>query len=115
MIKFTIPGQPVGYTRQTYWQARIGNLPHVKRYRAWKEFVRICSLQVKFNRNPIDKIRLDVMIYFKNKKHPDPENVRKGIQDALFENDKYVIGCYDFDYDKDDPRCEVEINMANNL
>jgi hypothetical protein len=49
------------------------------------------------------------MIYFRNRKHPDPENVRKGIQDAVFRKDNLVAGNVDFGYDAMNPRVEIEI------
>lgn len=49
------------------------------------------------------------MTYFANDSRSDPDNVQKGVADALFKNDKYVAGSYDFAFDKENPRVEVEI------
>jgi hypothetical protein len=57
------------------------------------------------------KPRVDCMIFFKNNRRPDPENVRKGIVDAIFRDDKNVIGAYDFEFDRENPRVEVEITL----
>lgn len=55
------------------------------------------------------KTYLHTMIYFANEARPDPDNVQKGIANALFQNDKNVAGSYDFAIDKQNPRVEVEI------
>lgn len=125
ITKFIVPGDPGGYLRMTQGQVKLMKIPRhkltpnllkvydrIERYLSYKEFVNYCGLKLKFERSPRKRILLHVMIYFRNNKHPDPENVRKGIQDALFTTDKYVAGCYDFDYDKDSPRAEIEIVEA---
>lgn len=55
---------------------------------------------------------LKTMSYFANDKRPDPDNVQKGIADAIFQDDKYVAGSYDFDFDKENPRVEVELSTT---
>jgi len=42
------------------------------------------------------KIVVDLMIYFKDNSHADCDNIFKGIADALFMNDKYVVGSFDY-------------------
>ncbi len=37
-------------------------------------------------------------IKFCDKAHGDSDNIFKGIADALFDNDKYVIGGFDYEY-----------------
>lgn len=52
------------------------------------------------------------MVFYKDKRHGDTDNVAKGINDSIFQkplNDKYIAGSYDFDYDKDNPRVEIII------
>jgi len=122
-ITFVVHGDPVPYTRMTQGQVKLMRIPDsrispagkkvkdkIKRYFTWKEFVNAHTLSLHFERSPKTKIFLNVMCYFKNKAHADPENIRKGIQDAIFEQDKMVAGAVDFDYDKDNPRCEVTIS-----
>ena len=61
---------------------------------------------------PNTKYYVNVVAYFKDKKHGDTDNVAKGVNDAIFAkplNDKYIAGSYDYFYDKDYPRLEVEI------
>lgn len=125
ITRFTIPGPPVGYLRMTQGQVKLMRIPRhkltpqsvkvrdrIQRYFDYKELASFCGFRLKFDRSPKKRILLHAMIYFKDKKHPDPENVRKGIQDALFTSDKYVAGCYDFEYDPDNPRVEIEIVEA---
>lgn len=123
-IKFTITGNqendrgnPIPYTRSTQGGQFKAN---VRRYNAWKEHVRGAFiarcvdekllthrdfkdfLYVLPNGKPIRydgrKARMDMQIYFSNKAHADSDNVFKGIADALFENDKYLSGSFDFSY-----------------
>jgi len=133
-FKFTIPGilfgkkvNPVPYTRTTQRQMWVDK--NYKRYQCWKGVVSGAFLaflkennidnkpylknwlQFKKPINPIKKFRMDIMIYFKDKKHADSDNVYKGISDSLFINDKYISGSMDFDYDKENPRVEVEIEI----
>jgi Holliday junction resolvase RusA-like endonuclease len=112
--------QPMGYTRTTQagkWSDKY------QQYQQWKShvlksFIRdCCDLRVPIK----TKCRLDVMIYFRFHRRSDPDNVFKGIADALCpggkygqemglcENDKYFIGEFDFEIDKESPRVEVEI------
>ncbi len=124
-VQFTIPGHPVGYLRMTQGQVKLMRIPRerviaksiklwdrIKRYLDWKKYVQMSALLLKFPRKPAseyEKVCLNCMIYFENGVHSDPENVRKGIQDALFEGDKHVIGAYDYGYNKENPRTEIEI------
>lgn len=121
VMKFTIignqeddKGNPIPYHRSTQggqWK------PAVRRYHAWKDHVVSAYCEASgvklYDRKPIPKqagkIYVDIKIFYKDKTHADSDNIAKGINDALFENDKYVAGSYDFEYDKDNPRVEVTI------
>lgn len=108
-------GNPLAYFRTTQgsrWNAGS------KKYDAWKQFVKGCFLSelmdkkkitgadfkalvyVHPNMKPIQKsklkMRMDLQIYWCSDAHADPDNVFKGIADALFENDKYLAGSFDF-------------------
>lgn len=124
-IEFTIHGNqeldygnPIPYMRSTQggqWK------PNVRRYNAWKQHVRGCFLAkcvdeklinheefkhllyIHDSGKPIiyhQKMRCEmhIMIHFKNHAHADSDNIFKGIADALFENDKYLSGSFDFNY-----------------
>jgi len=56
-----------------------------------------------------EKVYLYVHCYFRDYTHGDPENVRKAIQDAIYGQDKYVAGCVDFGYDRDNPRVIITV------
>lgn len=111
-------GNPIGYHRTTqgsYWNAGS------KRYNAWKAHVVASFIdgtkEASFGTGkPINlgksKAYLHTMIYYANQARPDPDNVQKGIADALFVNDKNVAGSYDFTEDKKNPRVEVTIEVC---
>ena len=110
-----IKGNPLGYHRTTqgsYWNDAS------KRYHQWKNYVAdayCTAVGIRYwqNEKPIvsnkNKVYLHTKIFFANDSRSDPDNVQKGIADALFKNDKYVVGSYDFHFDKENPRVEVEI------
>jgi hypothetical protein len=89
--------------------------PRALRYKAWKVYVLKCfSEQTRqaFPCEPDGHYRLDVACYFVGENHADPENVRKGIQDALFAyGDKHVFGLiYPVEHVEENPRVEVIID-----
>ena len=58
------------------------------------------------------KQRMDLMIYYADETHPDSDNVFKGIADALFMNDKHVVGSFDYEHDREGGgRVEVTIHL----
>jgi len=101
MIEFTLvgnqsdkAGNPIPYHRTT--QASFWNKDS-KRYNAWKQFVRqeywLQTAKKISGHKPFNKAfkgKVEVYIEFKNESHADPDNIAKGILDALFENDKHV-------------------------
>ena len=114
---FTVRGNPVPYCRTTQAGARFDK--GYKRYQVYKDCVVASFLaQCKgdwgspkpLTTTKENKTEVKIMIYFQNGKHGDPDNVFKGIADALFTCDKYVYGSFMFDYDQKNPRVEVEIN-----
>jgi len=102
MIEFTLVGNqedkfgnPIPYHRQTQRSSFYN--PSARRYHDWKDFARqeywlhICkkiSDQKLFNKDFRGKGAFT--IGFKGENHADPDNIAKGIPDALFENDKHV-------------------------
>lgn len=129
-IKFTIlgnqenpKGNPIPYTRMTQgtkWTKRS------KRYFDWKDYVKAQYIDAVRNRpdmsnsnllyeKPIpatkEKISMSLKIYFKNDLHADCDNIFKGIADALFMNDKYLVtNGFDFEYAKEG-KVEVTIKI----
>lgn len=115
MLKFTVKGNPIGYTRTTQ---RAKYCDRYKRYQQYKDSVVLAFLeQCKGDwgaNKPLttvkgSKTKMDIMIYFKDLTHGDPDNIFKAIADSIFEVDKYVCGSFDFAYDRDNPRVEVAI------
>jgi len=132
-----IKENPIPYLRMTRRGLRLLNIPEyrvnkgaitkrrgIKRYLDWKDYVRVCFITgaMADGKEATDshkkeilnekKVHMDCMIWFANKRHGDPDNIRKGIQDALFSNDKYVVGSVDYQYDTDNPRVEVSIKRG---
>lgn len=55
---------------------------------------------------------MDIFATYKHNAHADTDNVWKGISDALFQNDKNVIGSFDFEVvDGCIPKVEVTITI----
>jgi len=108
-----------GYTRTTQkgkWCKKY------REYEQWKDYVYNCFLQqnTEINIKYKTKIIIDMKLYYNNDKKSDPSNVFKGIEDALadtknqtrlYKSDNYCIGSFDFFYDKNNPRVEVEITF----
>jgi hypothetical protein len=135
-IRFTIygnqedpNGNPMAYFRTTQGSQWT---PKARRYQEWKSYVVANYLDALgaikkidradfgdahdlIQRKPIkatkEKIRMKLKIYFKDKTHADSDNIFKGIADALFMNDKYLAGEFDFDYTPTRGRVEIEINL----
>ncbi|MGX7894421.1 RusA family crossover junction endodeoxyribonuclease [Tsuneonella sp. HG222] len=124
-MKFTVygnhldpKGNPIGYYRTTQgakWK------PEAIRYNLWKSHVVAAYIDAGGTVNatgykPLktgkEKWLLTTMSYFANDVRPDPDNVQKGVADAIFVNDKYVIGTYDFAFDHECPRVEIEIHRV---
>lgn len=57
------------------------------------------------------KIRMDIVIKWSSERRGDPENIFGSIADALFEQDKYLVGSFDYVEEKAE-RGEVEITIT---
>ena len=112
-----VPGPPtlpklVGY----YTNGKSPNFDRAREYSEWKDHVAKyapANLPTATKDRPV---RLDIWCYFPAGNHSDPENVRKGIVDALFKHreggDKYVYGYHHHPlYDPVRPRVEVAISQ----
>ncbi|MEF2278549.1 hypothetical protein V3W47_09550 [Deinococcus sp. YIM 134068] len=102
----------VGY----YTQGATPNRTRLGEYHTWKDHVRLHAPPPLLRLRPVDevsRVRLDVVCYFATRTHADPENVRKGIVDALFpRGDKWVYGSHDHPhYDPAHPRVEVTVTV----
>lgn len=120
-IKFTIYGNqegkennPIPYTRVV---GRALWIPAARKYYNWKEFVKKeFYLQTKINPPLIiKKARMELNIFWKNGKHADPDNIFKGIADALFKNDNNLDGSFNSQVALDKkPKVEVIIKIKEN-
>lgn len=102
-----LTGNPIPYTRTTQ---RGRWTPRSLRYESWKTYVVASYLDAVFPRDgsydkakfgelhdilsgkPIkrEKAKVTIFIFFADETHADPDNVVKGINDALFQQDKHV-------------------------
>ncbi len=129
-------GNPVPYTRVV---GRALWVPGAQKYAAWKEYVRRCYFKDhqlfgmpiflddaidlkkicsgKYKPQPIrltkkQKAKMDLKIFFKNGHHADPDNIFKGIADALFRDDNNLDGSFCSEIAGDGKgRVEVKINI----
>jgi len=115
-LKFVVLGQPRPYLRTTQ-KAKF--CPKYKVYQQYKDRIVAAFLdQCKGDwgcPKPLTTVRgqktkVDIMIYFKNYAHGDPDNIFKACADSLFSCDKYVCGSFDYFYDAKNPRVEITIS-----
>ncbi|KQR22903.1 hypothetical protein [Deinococcus sp. Leaf326] len=96
----------VGY----YTTGKTPNWSRLKEYQGWKDHVRAAAPPVP-QATDAAPVRVDVWCYFASGTHADPENVRKGIVDALFPGgDKYVYGYHHHPLYSDAPHVLVEVS-----
>lgn len=117
MIKLIVSNgkNPTPYKRTTQKQKFVD--VGYKTYTAYKalivaEFIKECKCYPHRFLKPNTKYYVNVVAYYKDKTHGDTDNVAKGVNDALFAkplSDKYISGSYDYFYDKENPRLEIEI------
>lgn len=141
IIQFTIKGNqesPTGNPIPYYRTTQRGQFNKgAKRYHAWKDYVRATYLDALDRAMNVDRVidradfgdahdliqkkpikaadhkqKMSLKIFFQNRAHADCDNIFKGIADALFMNDKYLIGEFDFVYtDKKDEGGAVTVTL----
>ena len=88
---------PVPYKRTTQRAKFVSE--DYKKYCTWKKLL---ATEFRKQNGVIPALRgryyVEVVATYKDKTHGDTDNVAKGVNDALFANDKYVSGSYDFKY-----------------
>jgi len=131
-ITFTIKGNPEDlYGNPVPYIRVVGRalwLPNARKYHAWKCYVRksffsgypeyVMSDGKKlllddqpFTTKASARSRMDIKIFWMNGIHGDPDNIFKGIADALFKNDKYLDGSFESSYTPESKgRVEVSIS-----
>lgn len=96
---FTVAGHPVGAVRMT----RSGRFSKAaQRYHDYKRSIQIearaIGIRLPLRAEEQQPVMVHTQCFFENRRHPDPENVQKGVVDALFYGavggDKYVGGSY---------------------
>lgn len=120
-VVFEVPGQPIGYYSR-------GARPNWKRLNAYHSFKRsvcdyaaLAGLDLPLRPTKDAPLRVDIEVWFRDDRRPhsDPENVRKGIVDALCYapaplkkgDDRWVCGFVPLPrYDKENPRVVVVVN-----
>lgn len=115
--RFEVPGPPVGY----YAHGARPNHTRHQAYVAYKRHVQVCAMAAGV-RLPLvathaSPLLVETEAYFEHGTHADPENVRKGITDALFYSreargsaDKHTGGAFPPPlYDPANPRVVVVV------
>jgi Holliday junction resolvase RusA-like endonuclease len=116
IIQFTIKGNQDDYEGNPLPYLRVVRralwLPQAKKYNAWKAYIRkvvyhdypeflMCAGKVlltdvqPFTTSHSRIARMDIKIFWMNGVHGDPDNIFKGIADAIFKNDKYLDGSFE--------------------
>ena len=81
-------GNPIAYKRMLNHSWRADST----RYRDWQSFVRMsCGLYAgPMEVTKGETVEIDIAVVWANEKHPDLDNVVKGLLDSLVSNDKEV-------------------------
>jgi hypothetical protein len=122
-FRFTVEGPARGYTTTNRAKAgqRAKRSAAILKYWSYCERVRLRAKEAGLRKLPLAATRTRPLMvftrcYFKNGVHADPENVHKGVKDALFYQkgggtaDKYTGGGYlPPMYDAKNPRVEVVV------
>lgn len=136
-IQFTIKGTHEGRTENAIPKLKMTGkqswTPKARRYVRWKEFVvaeyishlakihppaaREAAKNFAIFKKPIVLAslrcaRMDLVITWRDGKHADPESVFGSIADALFENDKYLAGSFDFKDEPGDGQVDILLTIS---
>jgi len=125
VFRFTVEGDPRGYTTTNRPKKgqRMKLSAAIRRYWAYCESVRLRAKEAGLRKLPLVATKEQPLMvftrsYFSNGVHADPENVHKGVKDAIFYQkgggtaDKYTGGGYlPPMYDKKNPRVEIVVRQ----
>jgi len=124
-IRFVVPGPPVGFKTTTVRSKKASSA--YKRYVEYKGvvqmFAAMAGVELPLYADEDHPLLIRTVSYFRDRRHPDPGNVQKGVCDALFYDaqgsrgkmirkgdDKYTGGSFPPPrYDKENPRVVVTI------
>lgn len=120
LYKFEVPGDPRGYTTTTYRDK--GRSSRYQKYKEYcqrvREYASMAGVPIPLTANKDTQLMIKTFAYFRGGVHCDPENVRKGVCDALFYDplnkkkgdDKWTAGFFPPPrYDEEEPRVVVVI------
>lgn len=118
MHRFIVDGTPRGYCIQ---MGKYQNTKVKRRYVEYKQLVQavasLVGIELPLQASKEKPVHIYTKAFFKDGVHPDPENVHKGVKDALFykaggAGDKYTGGAYEPPlYDPERPRVEIEVRI----
>ncbi len=126
-FEFVVPGKPLGYTTHNRSNDRGGNKISAAVGAFWNYCKHVrkcaeaqCGVAMPLESSPENPWYIFTVAMFPTKNHADPENVHKGIKDALFYKakcgDKYTGGAYvEPFYDKNYPCVLVTCIQAGDL
>lgn len=91
--KFIVPGPAVGY-KTTTSKSKLYNADY-KKYVDYKELVQLYAkasgIKLPLVATKDRPLMIRTVAYFRDGNHPDPDNVNKGIRDALFYEKDAVV------------------------
>lgn len=122
VIRFEIVGTHEGPSENAIPKLKMTGKQHwtekAQRYVKWKshvvtalmdavrgtDFEAMVVRNVGLGKKPIKTAfdlpaKMDLMIHWRDKQHGDPENIFGSIADALFSEDKYLAGSFDYTHD----------------
>lgn len=115
IFRFTVPGPPVGYQRAGSRAGQAGRFTPAKT-REFMKRVEWAWWQATAGKLPagFEARYIRVMCFFKNGVHPDPDNVKHGVIDALkrrayAKDDRRIGSSVDWVERDKNPRTEVEV------
>ncbi len=110
-MRFIVEGPPVGKERPRKGRGRHFYTP--EKTTRFESAVAMAFLKVARRRLEPPAISVHVRCFFKNRAHPDPDNVLKAVLDALtgmaYPHDRYLGSSVTCEYDAARPRIEVEV------
>lgn len=135
-IRFTIKGTHEGPTNNAIPKLKKTGKQHwtpaARRYVKWKEHCVRALLEELERRSPAAareaaknyaifgkplvlatrRARMDIVIVWSDGHHGDPENIFGSIADALFHNDKYLAGSFDFKDEPGDGQVDILLTIS---
>jgi Holliday junction resolvase RusA-like endonuclease len=87
----------------------------IHRYNTYKQALAASMAHLEFDRGPKSReaaLFVQVFAWFGDRTHGDPDNVLKGVLDALFASDKHIVSQVDYGYDPTHPRVVIRITEA---